>query len=115
MENKECYCKDDVQNPGALPLLFLAPLQRDVIKIVAFLAMAGDHIATAFHVGTPWLNLTGRCAFPLFALMAGCNLAGRQIRQAAVNRLWLMAMLAQPWRNRYSGWHFGGQEISGGS
>lgn len=74
----------------------LAPLQRDIIKIVAFLAMTGDHIATAFHVGTPWLNLTGRCAFPLFALMAGCNLAGRQIRQAAVNRLWLMAVLAQP-------------------
>ncbi|WHG71776.1 type-F conjugative transfer system pilin acetylase TraX (plasmid) [Escherichia coli] len=74
----------------------LVPLQRDIIKIVAFLAMAGDHIATAFHVGTPWLNLTGRCAFPLFALMAGCNLAGRQIRQTAVNRLWLMAVLAQP-------------------
>lgn len=96
MENKECSCKDDVRNPGALPLLSLAPLQRDIIKIVAFLAMAGDHIATAFHVGSPWLNLTGRCAFPLFALMVGCNLAGRQIRQAAVNRLWLMAMLAQP-------------------
>ena len=47
MENKECYCKDDVRNPGALPLLSLAPLQRDIIKIVAFLAMAGDHIATA--------------------------------------------------------------------
>ncbi|MDD8372057.1 type-F conjugative transfer system pilin acetylase TraX, partial [Escherichia coli] len=29
----------------------LVPLQRDIIKIVAFLAMAGDHIATAFHVG----------------------------------------------------------------
>lgn len=96
MENQECFCKDDVRNPGALPLLSLAPLQRDIIKIVAFLAMTGDHIATAFHVGTPWLNLTGRCAFPLFALMAGCNLAGRQIRQTAVNRLWLMAVLAQP-------------------
>ncbi len=96
MENQECSCKDDVRNPGALPLLSLAPLQRDIIKIVAFLAMTGDHIATAFHVGSPWLNLTGRCAFPLFALMAGCNMAGRQIRQAAVNRLWLMAVLAQP-------------------
>ena len=97
---------------GAVRFLWqLAPLQRDVIKVVAFLAMAGDHIATAFHVGTPWLNLTGRCAFPLFALMAGCNLAGRQIRQTAVNRLWLMAVLAQPvfWLA------FRGQEISGGS
>ncbi len=96
---------------GILPLLYPASLQRDVIKIVAFLAMAGDHIATTFHVGSPWLNLTGRCAFPLFALMAGCNLAGRQIRQAAVNRLWLMAVLAQPvfWLA------FGGQEISGGN
>lgn len=89
----------------------LAPLQRDVIKAVAFLVMTGDHIATAFHVGSPRLNLTGRCAFPLFALMAGCNMAGRQIRQAAVNRLWLMAVLAQPvfWLA------FRGQEISGGS
>ncbi|HGV1670463.1 TPA: TraX family protein, partial [Escherichia coli] len=66
---------------GIFPLLYPASLQRDVIKIVAFLTMAGDHIATAFHVGSPWLNLTGRCAFPIFALMAGCNLAGRQIRQ----------------------------------
>lgn len=96
MENQECFCKDGVRNHGALPLLSLTSLQRDIIKIVAFLAMAGDHIATAFHVGSPWLNLAGRCAFPLFALMAGCNLAGRQIRQAAVNRLWLMAVLAQP-------------------
>ncbi|MBN6397361.1 type-F conjugative transfer system pilin acetylase TraX [Escherichia coli] len=96
MANPDCFCKGDVRNPGTLPLLLLAPLQRDVVKIVAFLAMAGDHIATVFHVGSPWLNLTGQCAFPLFALMAGCNLAGRQIRQAAVNRLWLMAVLAQP-------------------
>ncbi|ECI2686124.1 type-F conjugative transfer system pilin acetylase TraX, partial [Salmonella enterica subsp. enterica] len=46
MENQECFCKDGVRNHGALPLLSLTSLQRDIIKIVAFLAMAGDHIAT---------------------------------------------------------------------
>lgn len=79
-----------------VPLLNIAPLQRDVIKIIAFLAMVADHIATATGVGSPWLNVLGRCAFPLFALVCGCNLAGKTLRQSAVNRLWLMAVLAQP-------------------
>ncbi|TQO04759.1 UNVERIFIED_ORG: type-F conjugative transfer system pilin acetylase TraX [Citrobacter freundii] len=79
-----------------VPFLCIAPLQRDVIKIIAFLAMVADHIATATGVGSPWLNLAGRCAFPLFALVCGCNLAGKKLRQSAINRLWLMALLAQP-------------------
>lgn len=77
-------------------LLSFSPLQRDAIKIIAFLAMVADHIATATGVGSPWLNLLGRCAFPLFALVCGCNLAGKTLRQSALNRLWLMAVLAQP-------------------
>ncbi|HHE5971903.1 TPA: type-F conjugative transfer system pilin acetylase TraX [Citrobacter braakii] len=77
-------------------LLSFSPLQRDAIKIIAFLAMVADHIATATCVGSPWLNLLGRCAFPLFALVCGCNLAGKTLRQSALNRLWLMAVLAQP-------------------
>lgn len=76
--------------------LNIAPLQRDVIKIIAFLAMVADHVATATGIGSPWLNLLGRCAFPLFALVCGCNLAGKKLRQSAINRLWLMAVLAQP-------------------
>ncbi|EOI7436097.1 type-F conjugative transfer system pilin acetylase TraX [Yersinia enterocolitica] len=78
------------------PLLSLSPLQRDAIKVIAFMAMAADHIATAIGVGSPWFNLVGRCAFPLFALVSGCNLAKRKVSQASLNRLWLMAMLAQP-------------------
>ncbi|MFM0941929.1 type-F conjugative transfer system pilin acetylase TraX, partial [Yersinia enterocolitica] len=31
-------------------LLNLSPLQRDVIRMVAFMAMVGDHIATAFQL-----------------------------------------------------------------
>ena len=77
-------------------LLSFSPLQRDVIKIIAFLAMVADHVATATGIGSPWLNLLGRCAFPLFALVCGCNLAGKTLRQSALNRLWLMAVLAQP-------------------
>ncbi|ECF7291615.1 type-F conjugative transfer system pilin acetylase TraX, partial [Salmonella enterica subsp. enterica] len=74
-------------NPGksvaahhARPVLNLSALQRDVIRAVAFLAMAGDHIATAFQADLPLLNMAGRCAFPLFALVSGCNMAGKTLR-----------------------------------
>lgn len=78
------------------PGLNLSALQRDVIRMVAFVAMVGDHIATAFLLDMPLLNMIGRCAFPLFALVSGCNLAGKTLRQHSLNRLWLMALLAQP-------------------
>ncbi|MDZ7320031.1 type-F conjugative transfer system pilin acetylase TraX [Kosakonia sacchari] len=74
----------------------ISPLQRDVIRIVAFVAMLGDHIGTAFQPDMLWLNMAGRCAFPLFAMVSGCNLAGKSVQQCALNRLWLMALLAQP-------------------
>lgn len=77
-------------------VLNLSALQRDVIRIVAFVAMSGDHIGTAFQLDMPWLNMAGRCAFPLFALVSGCNVAKKRIRQQGTNRLWLMALLAQP-------------------
>lgn len=77
-------------------LLMLSPLQRDVIRMVAFVAMVLDHLATAFQADVPLLNMAGRCAFPLFALVSGCNLAGHALRQSSLNRLWLMALLAQP-------------------
>jgi type-F conjugative transfer system pilin acetylase TraX len=81
---------------AGVPFLSIAPLQRDVIKVIAFLAMVADHVATATGTGSPWFNLLGRCAFPLFALVCGCNLAGKKLRQSGINRLWLMAVLAQP-------------------
>ncbi|ECG8655805.1 type-F conjugative transfer system pilin acetylase TraX [Salmonella enterica subsp. diarizonae] len=90
-------------NPGksvavnsSRPVLNFSALQRDVIRMIAFMAMVGDHIATAFQLDMPLLNMAGRCAFPLFALVSGCNLAGKTIRQRSLNRLWLMAVLAQP-------------------
>jgi len=78
------------------PILHFSELQRDVIRMVAFVAMVGDHIATAFRLDMPLLNMAGRCAFPLFALVSGCNMAGKTLRQRNLNRLWLMALLAQP-------------------
>lgn len=78
------------------PVLNFSALQRDVIRMVAFVAMVGDHIATAFQLDMPLLNMVGRCAFPLFALVCGCNMAGKTLRQHSLNRLWLMALLAQP-------------------
>lgn len=78
------------------PALNFSALQRDVIRMVAFVAMVGDHIATAFQLAMPLLNMAGRCAFPLFALVSGCNMAGKALRQHSLNRLWLMAFLAQP-------------------
>lgn len=78
------------------PVLNFSALQRDVIRMVAFVAMVGDHIATAFQLDMPLLNMVGRCAFPLFVLVCGCNIAGKTLRQHSLNRLWLMALLAQP-------------------
>lgn len=46
------------------PVLNFSALQRDVIRMVAFVAMVGDHIATAFQLDMPLLNMVGRCAFP---------------------------------------------------
>lgn len=85
-----------VPAPSRSSLLMLSPLQRDVIRMVAFVAMVLDHLATAFQADLPLLNMAGRCAFPLFALVSGCNLAGHALRQSSLNRLWLMALLAQP-------------------
>lgn len=78
------------------PILNISALQRDVIRMVAFMAMVGDHIGTAFQLDMPLLNMAGRCAFPLFALVSGCNMACNPLRQHSLNRLWLMALLAQP-------------------
>ncbi|HAI4938098.1 TPA: type-F conjugative transfer system pilin acetylase TraX [Escherichia coli] len=78
------------------PVLNFSALQRDIIRMVAFVAMVGDHIATAFQLDMPLLNMVGRCAFPLFVLVCGCNIAGKTLRQHSLNRLWLMALLAQP-------------------
>lgn len=78
------------------PALNFSALQRDVIRMVAFVAMVGDHIATAFQLDMPLLNMVGRCAFPLFVLVCGCNMVGKTLRQHSLNRLWLMAFLAQP-------------------
>lgn len=79
---------------SSLPWLY--PLQRDIVRTVAFVAMVGDHVATAFQMDASLLNLVGRCAFPLFAVVSGCNLDGKPLRQTSLNRLWLMAALAQP-------------------
>lgn len=78
------------------PILNISALQRDVIRMVAFMAMVGDHIATAFQLDMSLLNMAGRCAFPLFALVSGCNMASKTLCQHSLNRLWLMALLAQP-------------------
>lgn len=85
-----------VSRLSRISLLMLSPLQRDVIRMVAFVAMVLDHLATAFQADFPLLIMAGRCAFPLFALVSGCNMAGHALRQSSVNRLWLMALLAQP-------------------
>lgn len=53
------------------PVLNFSALQRDVIRMVAFVAMVVDHIATAFQLDMPLLNMLGRCAFPLLHWSVG--------------------------------------------
>lgn len=70
--------------------------QCDVLKLVAFAAMALDHLNTASGLNDTLLQAVGRLAFPLFALVWGRNIVHRPVTQAGLNRLWLMALLAQP-------------------
>lgn len=80
-------------------LLWLSLRQRDLLKTVAFVAMVGDHLASVGVITGMagfLLHAAGRVAFPLFALVCACNLSGRTLRQSSLNKLWLMAILAQP-------------------
>lgn len=70
--------------------------QCDVLKMVAFATMILDHLNTASGLNALLLQVVGRMAFPLFALVWGCNIVRRPVTQAGLNRLWLMALLAQP-------------------
>ena len=94
---------DTLSHPSATNainiLLWLSPRQRDLLKTVAFVAMVGDHLASAGVITgmvSLLLHAAGRVAFPLFALVCACNLSGRTLRQSSLNKLWLMAILAQP-------------------
>lgn len=80
-------------NSSILPL---SPLARDWLKVIAFMAMVIDHATIAFNWQPYWLHLVGRLAMPLFALVWGCNLATHSVKQASLNRLWIWALVAQP-------------------
>lgn len=77
-------------------LLVWSPGQRDIIKTVALLLMVADHANRILQLNQEWMLLAGRGAFPLFALVWGQNLSRHaDIRQASVNRLWGLAVIAQ--------------------
>ncbi|MBW5276057.1 type-F conjugative transfer system pilin acetylase TraX [Citrobacter sp. On28M] len=70
--------------------------QGDILKLVAFAAMVVDHLNTASGLNDIQLQAVGRLAFPLFALVWGYNITRRSVTQGTLNRLWLLALLAQP-------------------
>ncbi|MEG1247662.1 MAG: type-F conjugative transfer system pilin acetylase TraX [Citrobacter sp.] len=74
----------------------LSTRQGNVLKLVAFVAMVMDHLNTASGLNDTLLQAVGRLAFPLFALVWGSNIVRHPVTQAGLNRLWLMALLAQP-------------------
>ena len=70
--------------------------QTDLIKLLAAWLMVVDHANRALHLHATGMMLAGRGAFPLFALAWGRNLMRHHdIRQPALNRLWVFACLAQ--------------------
>ncbi|EIW3691050.1 conjugal transfer protein TraX [Salmonella enterica] len=79
------------------PVLNLFALQRDVIRMVAFLAMVGDHLATAFQLDMPLLNMAGRC---VCASDAGgallCQLAGTGLRTTPAGRSLVCTSVCPP-------------------
>lgn len=70
--------------------------QGDILKLVAFAAMVVDHLNTASGLNDTLLQALGRLAFPLFALVWGYHISRRSVTQGSINRLWLLALLAQP-------------------
>ncbi|MFZ4213693.1 TraX family protein [Pantoea endophytica] len=76
----------------------LSPLQADVIKTIALVAMLADHINTILLNGrSAFLYAFGHAAFPLFTILWAVNLptdAGKLRNRA--QRLWLWAIATQP-------------------
>ena len=72
------------------------PLQQDVLKFLALVLMVFDHANRALGLHEPVLQLLGRGALPLFALLWGYNLAKKPVVQAQATRLWVWAVVAQP-------------------
>ena len=70
--------------------------QLDVLKGIALAAMCLDHLNTVFSWKSVELWMVGRMAFPVFALVWGCNLSRHPVSQTSLNRLWLWAIAAQP-------------------
>lgn len=80
----------------SVSLIMPTPFQRDVLKLIALIAMCLDHLNTALGWKSAELWMVGRMAFPLFAFVWGYNVARRPVSQASLNRLWLWAIVAQP-------------------
>lgn len=76
----------------------LSPLQADIIKTIALVAMLGDHINTILLSGrSAFLYAFGHIAFPLFTLFWAANLPADAIRlRQRARRLWLWAIVTQP-------------------
>ncbi len=75
-------------------LLNFSPFRRDVLKVIAFVAMFTDHFNFSAGINSPWLYLAGRLAFPLFVLVWAQNISARPFNQASASRLWLWAVLS---------------------
>lgn len=67
-----------------------------LIKLVAFITMAIDHIGYVFFPGEMWMRIIGRIAFPLFAycLATGCIYTKNPKKYAL--RLFAFSVVSQP-------------------
>ncbi|ABP62917.1 TraX family protein [Enterobacter sp. 638] len=82
-----------LQTPGRV-----SPAALDMVKVLALLAMLGDHINTLFLTPPePLAYAAGRMAFPLFTLIWAMNVQRRPERlQVRANRQWIWAVITQP-------------------
>lgn len=76
----------------------LAPVQLDIIKVLALMTMVVDHINTLFLTHPdPLLYAAGRMVFPLFTFIWAINVLRDPERlQIRANRLWIWALITQP-------------------
>lgn len=68
---------------------------RDLLKIVAILSMAADHVGAILYPDLLWLHIVGRLAFPLFAYLIALGIESTSKPQKYLATLLIFAFVSQ--------------------
>ena len=71
-------------------------LDTNLLKIIAIISMAVDHIGTAFFPAFPVFRYAGRLAFPIFCYCMTVGLLYTSNVKKYLTRLGIFALISQP-------------------